>query len=155
MLAKRTRKLCGVSRLYILYAAYSSSTYCWNDAELRQWVTSLSFFWPANSDVGGGGAVKSTLSGGKSQTSDVRRVMPRSCRLIGRLCPLGSVEVPAIALLFSRLCARLATGAWMTMWIGSSAANRGFAGSWARAGTAVTRAQDAKIAISLNFMVPA
>ena len=47
-------------------------------AELRQWVTSFSFFCPANSEVAGGGAVNSTLSGGKSQMSDVRRVIPRS-----------------------------------------------------------------------------
>src|SRR6478672_4772544 len=103
MFASRTRKLIGVSRLYIRYAAYSSSTYCWNEGELRQWVTSFSFFCPANSDVAGGGAVKSTRSGGKSQVSDVRRVIPRSARLIGKLWPLGSVRVPAIVSWPSRL----------------------------------------------------
>ena len=42
-----------------------------------QWVTSFSCFCPAKSEVGGGGAVKSTRSGGKSQISAVRRVIPR------------------------------------------------------------------------------
>src|SRR5438105_10242914 len=111
MLARRTRKLLGESRLNIRYAAYSSSTYCWNEGELRQWVTSLSFLWPANSDVAGGGAAKSTRSGGKSQISDVRRVMPRSARVIGRFCPLGSVSVPAMTPLFSRLWLSVESGA--------------------------------------------
>ena len=49
-------------------------------------------------------SVNSTRSGGKSQISDVRRVIPRSVRLIGKLWPLGSVSVPAIAVVDCRGC---------------------------------------------------
>src|SRR5690348_13881602 len=126
MLARRTRKLCGVSRLYILYAEYSSRTYCWNSGLLRQWVMSLRLFCPTNKDVGGGGALKRTLSGGKSHTSLARRVMPRGLSVMGSAWPDGSVSVAAATLSIFRLCAKRVIGPVMTMWIGSDDANRGF-----------------------------
>src|SRR6476620_5614097 len=103
MLARRARKLLGERRLSIRYAEYSRRISCWCAAELRQWVTNFICFCPAKAEVAGGGVVKSTRSGGKSQTSLVRRVIPRNFRLIGSGWPPASVSVPVIGLSFRRL----------------------------------------------------
>ena len=71
--------------------------------------------------------MNSTRSGGKSQISEVRRVMPRSARVIGRLWPLGSISVPGTVPRNCRLSIKVASGAWMLMWILSEEANSGFA----------------------------
>src|SRR6185503_7205544 len=92
---------------------------------LRQWVMSLRPFCPANKDVGGGGAVKRTFSGGKSQTSLARRVMPRGLRVMGSAWPDGSVSVAAATLLIFRLCAKRVIGPVMTIWMGSDDAKSG------------------------------
>ena len=87
---------------------------------------SLSRFCPANMDDAGGGVGNSTRSGGKAQISEVRRVMPRSARVIGRLWPLGSTSVPGTVPRNCRLSIKVASGAWMLMWILSEEANSGF-----------------------------
>src|SRR5690348_15989821 len=130
--------------LYILYAEYSSSTYCWNAALFLQWVTSLSFFWPVNSEVGGGGAVNWTRSGGKSQMSLDRRVMPRGLNATGSAAPVGSVSVPWIAPP-ERLRISEESGAWMTMWIGSDAANSGFGSSAAAVVDKANRSEERRV----------
>ena len=130
------------------YAEYSSSTYCWNEGMARQWVTSFSFFWPAKSEVGGGGAAKSTRNGGKSQTSSVRRVIPRKVSRIGRVWPLGSVSVPEMLLSFWRLRIRVLSGAWIVRWTLSADANSGFSPA-AAAGAASISARQAKTAAIL------
>src|SRR5205085_1197256 len=96
---------------------------------LRQCVTSFSRFCLVNNDVAGGGWVKVTRSGANWQTSEARRVRPRSVKLIGRVS-LPTISDPAVV-----LSDALPTGPLKVTLRTSSDANRGL-GSLAAAGPA-------------------
>ena len=89
-------------------AAHIAGTTAW----LRQWVTSFSFFWPANSEAAGGGEVNSTRSGGNWQMSAERRVIPRSAEADRSGWPPGSVSVPWTGVLERLRTSRTAAPGW-------------------------------------------
>src|SRR5450755_4991838 len=102
-----------------------------------QWVTSLRCFCPLKMEDGPGFSVNSTRSGGKVHTSFLRRVMPRTDKLTGKVSgaapPTFSTPETGLAPLTREIVSsgpvrvRLSTSSLANNGLGPSAARMGFA----------------------------